>query len=1303
MVTNDPGVGRLPATVVSARSVAPRPLRPRVVAAAVALGFLASFFTFAVGPTRALASGNAIIPNSSFTGFTDSEMEATDDGSSADMPFGFNINYFGTDYSGAYVNNNGNLTFNAAMTTYTPFGLSSTGTPIVAPFFADVDTMSGNTVNIGTGTLDGHKVFVANWPGVECYPASNSSVLDYFQVILIDRSDLGTGAHGDDFQIEFNYDSIQWDAGQASGGNSNCTDAPAGDAAAVGYSNGTSSDSYELPGSQTTGAFLDSNATTGLIDNDISSDTATSVPPSGTAVPGRYIFNVENGTPITPTSLSTSLSGGGASGTSISVDPGTAVSDSATLSGGNVASAGGTVTYGVYGDASCTDLLKSAGIVNVTDGAVPVSTTYAFSSLGSYYWEASYSGDSLDASSTSGCSEVETVMVLPTTTTSTGVDDASSSTAWSGAEVTGASAYATSTVTGVVGYPPTGTLTYDFFRNASCTGIPSTTQNVTLTAGVVPNSSVTAALGAGSYSFKAAYSGDSTYDASTSGCEGITVAKASVSTGAVVNDAALSSAWNGDEVTGASAYGTATVTGVAGFTPTGTMTYRFYSSATCGGGALVTDPVTLSGGGTVPMSSATGPLTAASYGLEGSYSGDSNYRAGTSSCESFTVLATASGVGTVVDDAGPDTAWNGAETVGSSAYDTATVTTVGGITPTGTLTYSLYTNASCSGEPSSTDTVTLSGGDVPVSTTTSRLGAGSYSYRGGYSGDGNYQAGTGSCEPFAVVKSSASLGTVVEDAGTRAPWSGTETVGAAAYATATVPGVSGFTVTGGVTYNFFGNGTCTGAPSTTDTVSLDAGSVPASTSTGALGPGPQGFDASYSGDANYQPSSVTCRSFTVLEAPAITSADGTTFSILRSGTFTVTATGYPSGAGISLSDGGASLPSGVSFVVNGDGTATLAGTPALGTVGSYPFAIIAANGVGPDATQDFVLTVGLAGTAIVVSSSTNPSVVGESVTLVASVTGSSSGSPTGTVSFEEGASPIIGCSNQPLSSGSAACMLAFATAATHPLAAVYSGDDNFETSTSGSLSQIVGPAATTTVTVSSASPAMTGESVIYTVSVARTSPATGTAAGSVAFTDSGNPVTGCGAVVVTGGLAACTVTYSAIGSHDIVAAYGGDADDVASVAPALTEQVDQDPTVTTITSSPNPSVVGELVTITATVKAAVPGSGNPTGTVTFHVDGTAVATLTLDSSVDSRAVYSTVRLAVGSHAITATYGGDAGYLGSSTAVSADFQSVGLPVAVPATGAGTGGWAAFVAAPMLLMSGLALVVWRRRFSRVRGGA
>ncbi len=87
--------------------------------------------------------------------------------------------------------------------------------------------------------------------------------------------------------------------------------------------------------------------------------------------------------------------------------------------------------------------------------------------------------------------------------------------------------------------------------------------------------------------------------------------------------------------------------------------------------------------------------------------------------------------------------------------------------------------------------------------------------------------------------------------------------------------------------------------------------------------------------------------------PQITSANATTFNVGAAGTFAVTTIGFPAPT---ITATGA-LPSGVTFVDNSDGTATLSGTPATGTGGTYPLTLTASNGVGTAATQAFTLTV----------------------------------------------------------------------------------------------------------------------------------------------------------------------------------------------------------------------------------------------------------------------------------------------------------------------------------------------------------
>ena len=108
----------------------------------------------------------------------------------------------------------------------------------------------------------------------------------------------------------------------------------------------------------------------------------------------------------------------------------------------------------------------------------------------------------------------------------------------------------------------------------------------------------------------------------------------------------------------------------------------------------------------------------------------------------------------------------------------------------------------------------------------------------------------------------------------------------------------------------------------------------------------------------------------ISEAPAITSAATTTFTVGTAGTFTVTATGVPTPT---LTETGA-LPGGVTFVDNHDGTATFAGTPAA--AGPFPLTITAANGVVPDATQTFTLTVAPAPAAPIITSTSHHDVHG---------------------------------------------------------------------------------------------------------------------------------------------------------------------------------------------------------------------------------------------------------------------------------------------------------------------------------------
>jgi hypothetical protein len=92
---------------------------------------------------------------------------------------------------------------------------------------------------------------------------------------------------------------------------------------------------------------------------------------------------------------------------------------------------------------------------------------------------------------------------------------------------------------------------------------------------------------------------------------------------------------------------------------------------------------------------------------------------------------------------------------------------------------------------------------------------------------------------------------------------------------------------------------------------------------------------------------------TVAQSPAITSIASTTFVVGSAGSAIVTTSGFPLPT-LTLSG---SLPSGVTFTGNGDGTATVAGTPASGSGGTYALTLTAGNGAGVVATQNFTLTI----------------------------------------------------------------------------------------------------------------------------------------------------------------------------------------------------------------------------------------------------------------------------------------------------------------------------------------------------------
>jgi hypothetical protein len=95
----------------------------------------------------------------------------------------------------------------------------------------------------------------------------------------------------------------------------------------------------------------------------------------------------------------------------------------------------------------------------------------------------------------------------------------------------------------------------------------------------------------------------------------------------------------------------------------------------------------------------------------------------------------------------------------------------------------------------------------------------------------------------------------------------------------------------------------------------------------------------------------------------------------------------------------------------------------------------------------------------------------------------------------------------------------------------------------------------------------------------------------------------------------------------------------------ISYSVDAAATASTLSSTLNPSVVGQKVTYTATVSVLAPASGTPTGTVTFTDGSTTICNAVALNGSDQASCQATYT-AVGSHAITATYNGSTDFLRS---------------------------------------------------------
>jgi hypothetical protein len=654
---------------------------------------------------------------------------------------------------------------------------------------------------------------------------------------------------------------------------------------------------------------------------------------------------------------------------------------------------------------------------------------------------------------------------------------------------------------------------------------------------------------------------------------------------------------------------TATVNPPGTGAPTGTVTFLD------GGATLGT--VALSGGSGMLSTSV---LAVGNHGITVSYGGDANFNASTSTA--FTQTVNQGNVTTAIASQLDPSVFGQAVTL------TATVSPLSPAAGTPSGTVSFLDGAATLG------TVSLSSGSATL--TISLSAAGNHTITASYAGDANFSGGLSTAITQTVTNGSSST-------------TATSSVNSSVFGQGVIFTATVMAVTPAV-------GTPTGSVSFLDgittigTASLSSGSGTFATST--LIVGNHTVTAVYSGDPNFNGGTSVAITQTVVNGASSTtltsSANPSLFGQAVSFTATVSAVAPAAGTAtgtVTFLDGTAAL--GSASLSGGLATFTTSGL----SVGTHPITASFSGGGGfnGSTSRSVVQTVNKDGTTTTLTSSPNPSTSGEAVTFTATVSAAAPGSgiPAGTVTFMSVKTTLAAVTLD--NTGHASFTTNTLPIGTSTITAIYNGSTNYLASR-GTTLQTVGSAKvnTTTSLVSSLNPSTFGQTITFTATVL---PASGTVTptGTVQFVIDGSNFGS--AVSLSGGTAAVTTSSLAVGTHSISASYSGSSNFNSSTGSLAGGQtVNQSTTgpgtTTAVTSSANPAVFGQLVTFAATVSANS-GSGTPTGAVTFFDGATSIAAATLNSGTAS---FASSSLAVGSHSITVTYGGDANFTSSSSGV-----------------------------------------------------
>jgi Bacterial Ig-like domain (group 3)/Putative Ig domain len=627
--------------------------------------------------------------------------------------------------------------------------------------------------------------------------------------------------------------------------------------------------------------------------------------------------------------------------------------------------------------------------------------------------------------------------------------------------------------------------------------------------------------------------------------------------------------------------------------PTGSVTFHFGNTTL----------------GTVPLSGNTAtlpPLANFAGAVYAVYSGDTNFNSSTSNSVNFlaaTSVAVSSSPNPSVFGQAVTLAANISTNAPSLPAPGGTVQFLAGTTPIGSP-------------------VAVSNHSASLSTAT--LSTGAHTITAQYSGDSYYQPATNTTSQ-SVNKASTSTGFTFAQSGA--------VVTFAATVTPVAPGAG--MPTGQV--QFFNGTTPLGsAPLTNARATFSASNLSGTVT--AVYSGDGNFLASTSGGAPINASAAVTVIAAANPSPLVFGQ-----AVALSATITVvTGNGVLPGGTVQFLNGSTLLGSAPVY----GGFASLILLPGLGVGTQTITAQYRGDGFYPAASATTTVSVSKANTVTSLSVSQS----GSSVSLMVAVAPVSpgSGTPSGSIQFLKG-NTVLGTSALVNSQATFS-----ASNLTGVVTAIYSGDSNFNGSTSSGTSITTqsqpSPPSTpqqpsVSLSISSGlNPSLLGQAVTFTTTITVVS-GTGTPSGSIQFLDG---TTSLGSVPLTGNSVSFTTSALTVGSHAISAQYSGD-----SVFPpasaAMGQVVNRLTTTLSLAVSPTQVTSGQSVTLTAQLGPQPPaGVAAPTGTVTFSDGGTSLGTATVTGSV---ATITTGALNAGPQQFSAVYSGDKNYTNSSTSAS----------------------------------------------------